>query len=59
MKPLEKLLRTTLYLLPRLMLFSVVILCFLITLVVSVDSLADFRPPLDQFRATVVRLLGM
>lgn len=58
MNPLKKLCKNTLYLIPRLVLFCVVILCFVITFVVSLDCLASYRPPLRQMRLEVIHLIG-
>lgn len=50
MHPPKKPFRHFLYLLPRLILFSVFLACFLITVFVSVDSLRPYLFPLETFR---------
>ncbi len=57
MRPLKKLCKDFLYLLPRLLLFSVFLACFLITVFVTVDSTRPYLYPVEAFRQWAVRLM--
>jgi hypothetical protein len=56
-RSLGKLLRNLIYLLPRLVLFGIFVLCFVITVFISLDYLNPYENPMEHLRAKALRMV--
>jgi hypothetical protein len=56
-RSLGKLLRNLLYLLPRLVLFGIFVLCFVITVFMSLDYFNPYENPMELIRAKALHMV--
>jgi len=55
MRSLVKLLKNSLYIFPRLVLFGIFVLCFVITVLISLDIHNPYESSINKFRVKVIR----